>query len=157
MRRTSILIGSLATLASGSAQADWEYTKWGMTADQVAKASGGAVTVLPASEQVTSAEMRMTRKAEGTLTDGSLKLQVQFGFDQATGGLKLIAYGPSNPSQNEALHAWLVKRYGPPSDTDKLQRTTTLTWSRPDSMLSWKRSSIASKVSPLFARNAASR
>lgn len=132
MRRTLVLTASLLGLACGSARADWEYAKWGMTAEQVAKASGGAVVVLPAAEQVKSEEMKMIRKAEGTLTDGALKLRVQFAFDIATDGLKMVAYGPGDASQNEALKAWLVKRYGPPSHTDKLQRTTTSSWSRPD-------------------------
>lgn len=44
MRSSKALL--LAMLAFGSpAQADWQYTRWGMTPTQVAAASGGAVVV----------------------------------------------------------------------------------------------------------------
>ncbi len=152
MRRISILIGSLAGLACGSAHADWEYAKWGMTAEQVAKASGGAVVVLPAAEQVKNDDMKMIRKAEGTLTDGVLKLRVQFAFDTATNGLKMVAYGPIDVSQNEAVKAWLVKRYGPPSQTNKLQRTTTSTWNRPDEIMLMASDGYAASVMQSPAR-----
>ena len=146
MRRTSILIACLACLACGSAKADWEYAKWGMTSEQIARASAGSVSVLPVAEEVKSEEMNLTRKAEGVFTEGTLKLKVQFAFDTATGGLKMVAYRPSESSQNEALKTWLMKRHGPPTHTSKLQQTTTLTWSGPDEITFMESDGYAASV-----------
>ena len=51
MRRISIMIACLVGLACGSAKADWEYAKWGMTSEQIARASAGSVLVLPVAEE----------------------------------------------------------------------------------------------------------
>jgi hypothetical protein len=43
--RTIVLIGVvLASLSAAHASADWQYTKWGMTPEQVIEASGGSAT-----------------------------------------------------------------------------------------------------------------
>jgi hypothetical protein len=41
----------IAVMLAPCARADWEYTQWGMTPEQVASASGGAVKTSPAADR----------------------------------------------------------------------------------------------------------
>ena len=102
--------GLLASLLSiGSARADWAYTKWGMTPEQVAVASGGKVELIPKAKRTRIAEANLETGAQGTFTDGPLRLRVSFGFDTHSGGLTLVIYGVIDADQNDLLKAWMTK------------------------------------------------
>jgi hypothetical protein len=94
MKRLTTLLFAVSLLSSASAWADWKYAKWGAKPDEVAKASGGAVTVLPAAKRVKHAEpyLHSETAATGTYVDGDLTLKLSFSFDAKTGGLTCIAF-----------------------------------------------------------------
>src|SRR5215470_9149821 len=117
----------LLALAPVQARADWAYTHWGMTPEQVASASKGAVNVIPAAQRdkggITEAA------AKGTYADGAMKMSVGFLFDTKTGGLICVVYSVLDAAQNETLEAAMVKRYGPPDQSSNVPRMgKDITW-----------------------------
>jgi hypothetical protein len=115
MKHTHLAAAFISVLAaSAPARADWEYTRWGMTPEQVAAASGGAVKVIPKAERRKVEAMGMENGAEGQFTDGPLRLRVAFGFDIAKDSLRMVTYGVLDPAQNEMFKDWVIRRHGPP-------------------------------------------
>lgn len=133
MRWDLVVVGSLL-VAAGPAAADWEYTHWGMTPEEVAAASGGAVTALPEDKRENIEAAGMTNAAEGTFTSGDLTLRVGFSFDNEDGGLVCVAYGPTAVADNPKLEAYLRQRYGTPANESSLDAIgmTSLSWTAPD-------------------------
>lgn len=128
----AVIVGLLA-LAPVDARADWEYTRWGMTPEQVASASKGAVAVLPEAKRKKVSEAHMENGAEGRYADGPLEMHVGFGFDDKTHGLRCVVYDVLDPKQSPELKEAMVKRYGPPDRTSKLEGILeTLTWDKTD-------------------------
>src|SRR6195952_3766424 len=106
----------IVVMLAPAARADWEYTKWGMTPEQVVRASGGHVKLLQGAEQRTVAP-NMRQSAEGTYSDGSVALQVRFTFDPLNGnGLNCVFYAVTDEKQGPALKDLMIKRYGQPSN-----------------------------------------
>jgi hypothetical protein len=130
-----ILLASVAMMLCGTAaKADWAYTKWGMTPEQVAKASGGKVNLLRGTDQKTVAP-DMRHEAEGTYSDGPVSLQVRFTFDPTNGnGLNCVFYAVTSENQAPALKDLMIKRYGQPSTEGGIAflGMTNLTWEKPD-------------------------
>lgn len=109
-----ISLGLLTAFAS-DAWANWEYTRWGMTVDQVVAASKGAVKAIPANARPrAAADMQLA--ATGTHKDGNLLLEVRLSFDTKTNGLACVAYAVRDPAQNALLKDTLMKRYGRPQN-----------------------------------------
>jgi hypothetical protein len=124
----------VVVMLAPAARADWEYTKWGMTPEQVVKASGGHVKLLQGAEQRTVAP-DMRHGAEGTYSDGAVSLQVRFTFDPRNGnGLNCVFYAVTDDKQSPALKDLMIKRYGPPSKEGGVAvlGMTDLTWEKPD-------------------------
>lgn len=134
MHKTIITAAAALAFSATVAHADWAYTRWGMTPEQVAKASGGAVRALPAAERKTFAQAEMQTGAEGTHTEGGVKLRVAFGFDAKTGGLECAIYTVMDAAQSGDLKAAMIKAYGPPEHTSELPAIglTELSWTKPD-------------------------
>jgi hypothetical protein len=120
--------------ASAPALADWEYTRWGMTPEQVAAASQGAVKVLPQAQRQRIEEAKLESGAEGSFTDGALRLHVAFSFDTDGKGLAVVGYNVVDPAQNDLLKDWLIRKYGQPETKGGLPVTglTTWDWVKPD-------------------------
>jgi hypothetical protein len=113
-RQTCALIAALICVAP-NAQADWEYTKWGMTPAQVVAASHGAVHLIKPERRLGPTGPDIETRAEGSFTDGKLRLNVSFGFAGHGGGLVLVSYLVQDASQNMLLRDRLVHAYGPPA------------------------------------------
>ena len=116
------------------AKADWEYTKWGMTPEQVASASKGAVKIIPQAQRKRIDEAKMESGAEGTFTDGELRLHVVFSFDTSGAGLVVVGYNVLDAAQNDLLKDWLTRKYGPPQSKGGIPAIglTTWDWQKPD-------------------------
>jgi len=113
-RQTCALIAALICVAT-NAQADWEYTTWGMTPAQVVAASHGAVHLIKPERRLGPTGPDIETRAEGSFTDGKLRLNVSFGFAGHGGGLALVSYLVQDASQNMLLRDRLVHAYGPPA------------------------------------------
>jgi hypothetical protein len=129
MRTLPLALAMLLT--APAARADWQYTHWGMTPDQVVAASRGTAKLLPAKDRPRLPPMLTA--ATGAYQDGPLQLRVTFSFDIATNGLVCVNYGLSSPDNDEAFKAALVRRYGPPQKTSGVAflGMTTLVWKTP--------------------------
>jgi hypothetical protein len=107
-----------ALLITPAARADWQYTRWGMTPEQVVAASGGKAELLP--EQDRPRIPPLTTAAKGYFEDGSLRLRTVFSFNTEGGGLMCVWYGVGNHADDEAFKAALIKRYGPPQSKSSI-------------------------------------
>lgn len=104
-------IAALVVIFTASpALADWEYTHWGMTPEQVAAASSGNVKVLPKSERQAAGDQSVFA-AMGSFPVGGRSLSVGFMFDTATGGLRCVAYNAMGDDV-AMLKERLVEKYG---------------------------------------------
>ncbi len=127
-----VLTGMLLLACSPSAaMADWAYTHWGMTPEQVAAASSGAAKVLPPAQRTRYEEDHWELAVEGTFNDGPLRLSVGFTFDTRGGGLKCVMYNVLG-ADVEVLRAALLKRYGKPGHESSFAGSTTQVWTTPD-------------------------
>jgi hypothetical protein len=88
-----------------------------MSPAQVAAASHGAVHVIAPQRRLGPTGPDIVTRAEGTFTDGRLRLRVSFGFRGSDGGLALVSYVADDAAQNYLLRDRLVRAYGPPTPT----------------------------------------
>ena len=134
MKRTMFAIAAIAALAPAKSRADWEYTRWGMTPEQVAAASKGTVTVEPEAKRQVIPEVQRQSGADGTYSSDGLKLQVRFQFDTKSNGLVCVFARVDDPAQNEAYRNQMVKTHGPPQKKEGLAiiGQEVLIWNKSD-------------------------
>ena len=130
--RGLVLAAALICVA-GPAAAHWEFTRWGMSLQQVVAASRGTVRELPPGERRAVPAARMEYRASGEFRSGTLRLTVAFAFDSRNGGLVCVS-AQGEAAQSEAVRTWLERRLGAPQERgrDPATGTTTLGWERPD-------------------------
>jgi hypothetical protein len=113
------------------AAADWAYTKWGMTPEQVVAASNGTAHVLPADKRTRNDADKWEIAADGNYKDGDLPLSTGFMFDLKSGGLICVVYNATG-KPSEALEAKLTQRYGSPAEQSDIFTMKTIHWTKPD-------------------------
>jgi hypothetical protein len=97
----------MAVLFSSAAHADWQFTKWGMTPEQVIAASGGqASAVSPTGSTAASTLARMP------FASGDLQFTASFVFDPAR-RLNMVRLEQTKGSGKVAYDA-LVAKFGEP-------------------------------------------
>ena len=104
-----------ALLVAPAAYADWQYTRWGMTPEQVVAASNGKAELLPEAKRPRLPPL--VTAALGNFDDGPLHLKTVFSFNIEHGGLVCVSYGLRSSDQDKAFRATLISRYGPPHST----------------------------------------
>lgn len=118
-------IATLAALAClalpGAAQANWKYSRWGMSLDQLLAASPRTVHRVAdvPDERVGS----LQRLATGEVNEGGTRFQVQFYFTPEGKSLQLVRYEPAEKMTctDEALVA--AKLFGKGKVTDTVENT----------------------------------
>lgn len=137
MRLYLVVIGLLSGLPAVPAHADWEYTNWGMTPDQVVRASGGTAKLLAASEQKKDDDMKMVTKVGGDYAKDGLHLAIKFGFSTETDKLQMVGYAVTDMKQNDLLIAWLTKKYGAPQQESAIEAIGyhSYGWTQPDDIM----------------------
>jgi hypothetical protein len=113
MRYAATMMAVIAILTPTLAWADWEYAHWGMSPDQVALASSRAVKVLPPAKRKKHPDFNSETAADGTYTEGALRLGLSFSFDLKNGGLTCVVFTGLDQSQNELLKQSFVRRQRP--------------------------------------------
>jgi hypothetical protein len=110
------------------AAAKWDYTRWGMTPEQVAAAPNGAVHV----EKKSAGAQAYEALASGRVSVGPFAMNASFGFDR-TGGLARVTLTFADELRTEGLRAWLVQTYGRPKSTPPAgDDLGTWIWAAPD-------------------------
>jgi len=133
-------------LNASATDADWQYTHWGMTPEQVVAASRGAAKIVPEKDRPKG--LPLVTGATGTDRDGAVEVRVTFQFKTASNGLACVSYGVNSHAQDDAFKAALVKRYGPPQKTSGGGFLgTTLSWTIPTDQID----ATFSKSDPAFA------
>jgi hypothetical protein len=127
----AIVGGGLSLVEAGSASANWAYTTWGMTPDQVVAASNGAVRLIPAAKRKQDDADNWEIAAEGDYQDGDFALSASFMFDLKKGGLICVLYSAPG-KQSELIRPAIEKKYGKPIKEDELFTLKTTTWHTPD-------------------------
>lgn len=127
--RTFLLIAAVAAW-SASARADWEYTRWGMTADQVIAASHGAASMMPEArrfrDEADHFEITVQAKPSGPPVS-----DIGFEFDLPGGGLRCVIYNATG-NDVDALRAQMVQRYGKPTKNSGDETMREMIWKTPD-------------------------
>lgn len=131
MRRVG-LAAAFALLA-WPAEAHWEFTRWGMTEQQVIAASRGQLRLLPPQERRPVPSARMEYRVGGEFRSGALRLTVALAFDARNGGLVCVS-ARGDGAQAAALRARLIRNFGQPTDRgqDPATGTESISWDRPD-------------------------
>jgi hypothetical protein len=113
-------IGIFCVLAlSGAAapsRADWQYTKWGMSPEEVCAASRGAVTMKALSPKDAKSNERLATLASGEFAAGKFKFTALFEFNKKERKLEKVSLlytaTPDEPPLSALLQA-LQEKYGP--------------------------------------------
>jgi hypothetical protein len=119
----------LLTLPAAPAFADWEYTHWGMTPEQVAAASSGNVKVVQEDDREPSGD-RTEVAATGSFPVDGRFLSVGFMFDSVTGGLKCVAYNAVGDDVRMVKER-LVSKYGQTNE-ESFGAGYFMTWKSPE-------------------------
>lgn len=98
-----------ACLIATPASAHWQFTTWGMTAEQVIAASNGSAHV---GSGATSAQGDAKLGAAGTYVSGEYQFTVNYWFGSA--GLSMVSLSLRSDPQCRALQRDLLAKYGEP-------------------------------------------
>jgi hypothetical protein len=107
---TALAVGLAAILHACPAAADWQYTKWGMTPEEVVKASGGLVREVPNPAKAGSELLAVW----GRHTAGDLEFTVSFGFLDGKLNSVLLVFQKREMQNCEDVASALEVKYGPP-------------------------------------------
>jgi hypothetical protein len=106
--------------------ADWQYTKWGMTPEQVIDASGGSVSKIPEEQQKERSRSGFLGKLSGSYTTGDFHFGVDFQFSKNK--LEMIALTPTEYDRCKRLQSALLAQYGSPWENRSDRYGPNLIW-----------------------------
>ena len=107
--RKILTAAMLAAIVASPASAHWQYTKWGMTPDQVIAASGGSVQRGNGDRSV---QGDATRGATGTYVAGDLTFNANFWFGAK--GLASTTLSLKDDDKCKDVQRDLLAKYGTP-------------------------------------------
>jgi hypothetical protein len=110
----SIFLGIGGSVLCQSARADWDYTRWGMTADQVLSASKGKLR--KCSPTVCRAHATTTSAAQlyGEFADGTFTFTIFAFFEHWSGRLSSVELWLWDVDQTAAVVKAMLTKYGEP-------------------------------------------
>lgn len=110
------LLIALAALPT-PALADWQYTHWGMSVEEVVAASNG--TVKKIKDRKGDRVRNLPRLAVGQANEGDTTFDVEFYFEDKK--LRLIRYAPTGTMDCLGEEAFLLDRFGPAEPTESVK------------------------------------
>jgi hypothetical protein len=122
---TRLIIAALpaaaVTLLPIQADASWQYTRWGMSPEQVVAASKGTAHLEPDNGSYLPYlpdRDKALMLAKGQVKIGSFNFKVGFYFDVEKRALKSVFLSAENCTKNDsyALREWLSAKYGVPRE-----------------------------------------
>jgi hypothetical protein len=113
------IIVAIRLLWAMPAYADWQYTKWGMTPEQVVDASGGSGSKIPLSQQGGKSRLGFTALLVGRYTLGDFSFDLDFQF--AKTGLEMVAMEltPYSYDRCKRLENTMLSKYGSPFEGER--------------------------------------
>src|SRR5262245_37704928 len=128
MKKALFLCGALLVVTSAPAWANWQYTRWGMSSDEVLKAAKGRAATIPESEQPAQSTVTTLAKLTSTLSSGRFTFHVFFRFDRETGGLSQVVLNLDRSADCQLLKESLADEYGKPIRETTLSVVRTAEW-----------------------------
>ena len=104
-------IAAAALLVSAAAQANWRFTNWGMSVDQVV-ATGKGVKAQAIADVQDDRVGDLQRLAVGETRDAGIDVQVQFYFTSGTKRLAMIRYQALTNTDCGDVENAAVRQYG---------------------------------------------
>jgi hypothetical protein len=92
--------------------ADWQYTRWGMSSDEIVLASNGAACKIEGKEQEQKSGARFTTLAIGKFSTGPFEFEVSFRTAKGGAALKTVRLNLRNPDQYQELWNAISAKYG---------------------------------------------
>ena len=132
LRLSAALALAMATRIS-PAQADWAFTHWGMTPDQVVSASGGTATILPSEKRTRMDPNHLEMTASGKYRDGTLTYDAGYMFDTEGHGLSCVFYNVTGDDV-EVLKKKLTAQLGKPQSESSYGPMQDVKWTHGDSV-----------------------
>jgi hypothetical protein len=130
----TIICSAILTMASiSTARADWQYTKWGMTPAEVAKASKGQAMANP-KEASESTEVEFA-KLTAPYTAGEFMFEAKFMFNRGTDKLSGVRLDLIHYASCNSLRSELLAKYDTPMKDSWSGGLKVTTWQdRPSNM-----------------------
>jgi hypothetical protein len=120
--------GVKAAPAEKGAATGWQYSRWGMTADQIAAASGGAARPLAKGEVKGKFFPATVVIAVSEFRTGPFAFDVYFRARKGEAALKLVQLHLKDEDQYEDLRTALISTYGPWTFTQTKGDRTVTQW-----------------------------
>src|SRR5215472_17354015 len=119
MRRTFGFALAVAIIVAGplDAHADWQYTRWGMTPEQVMAASAGQLKACDEACKGQDTNIQIARFL-GPYQSGLFKFTAYMLFDRRSNTLAQVTLGLNQPNDAGALIGALRLEYGEPVAID---------------------------------------
>lgn len=130
VRKTGIVVAGLVLGVFSPALADWQYTKWGMTPEEVVAASGGMARPDPHRNK------HRTDSTESLLAApyaaAGFEFDATFQFSRSSQRLERVHLDLIDTSRCSDLIGALRSRYGEPESESKLPVLVMITWRSDD-------------------------
>lgn len=118
-------LASLFVCTASVAHADWQYTMWGMTPDQVVSASSGAAVAVDGKRGMNMDKPDIEAKLSAPYQAGSFAFDAVFSFTKKGEALARVQLWPKDKAQCSQLQTELGTKYGKPihAKADSLLRS----------------------------------
>jgi len=120
-----VVAAALAVLASGAAHAEWQYTRWGMSPDDVLKASKGAARIVV---EVKPAPGVVYPGLKGHHRAGQTAFETRFFFNENQLARIDLLPDRRSPVAAERVETRLRERYGDPVSETVGEGARVLEW-----------------------------
>jgi hypothetical protein len=127
MKRVGLFLAALVSLAP-TAYADWQFTKWGMTPEQVIAASGGSAVTPDAEKSKSCSSPSGEDKCLAIMPSykvGSYKFEVSFQFSERKLNRILLKV---DPKEYPNVREMLLGVYGEPISDKKTSFSSKAIW-----------------------------
>jgi hypothetical protein len=134
-----ILICVVVFMAPNTLFANWRYTQWTMTQDEVQRAASGKATILSLSEQAanSSAESNEVALLQAPYASGKYDFTAVFSFDKRTNKLASVKLNLNNKDKAAELLGSLRAKYGTPSSEKHSPILSYATWYKDGDQISY--------------------
>lgn len=121
------LVGAINLAAALNAHANWQYTRWGMTPEQVMAASTGQLKACYDACKGQDTNIQIARFL-GPYQSGPFNFTAYMLFDRRSDTLAQVTLDLSQPSAASALIGALGRQYGEPAVTDYSKSMEVIMW-----------------------------
>jgi hypothetical protein len=115
-------------VAPQPAWSDWQYTRWGMTPNEVIVASKGAASETSPSQKSGGKTDNTEALLQGAYSSGKFRFHVTFSFSKGDHKLAFVSLELLDPSLTPDLIGNLRGKYGEPTSTDNGSVLGLIVW-----------------------------